>query len=87
MSWYQNYMKESEILHVKFSPPDGVYINSKKDNTLCFAEVDKGIKKVVTYSAEHYTLGVEPGISYPTHIKPEGGYLQSIYSVCERTFI
>ena len=73
MEKYQNDIREKEMKELQLDPPEGIYLDGKKDDTLTLEQDERGVWKVVQYNEEHYTLGIEPGGQYLGHVAPEGG--------------
>ena len=70
---YQEELREQEMKELKADPPEGIYFDGKKDDTLTLEKDDRGVWKVVQYNEEHYTLGIEPGAKYLGHLEPDSG--------------
>ena len=73
MDKYQHELREKEMKEFQHSPPEGIYLDGKKDDTLTLEKDERGVWKVVQYNEEHYTLGVEPGGQYLGHLEPDSG--------------
>ena len=73
MDKYQHELREKEMKEFQDSPPEGIYLDGKKDDTLTLEKDERGVWKVVQYNEEHYTLGVEPGGQYLGHLEPDSG--------------
>ena len=70
---YQVDISEEEMEELQKAPPEGIYFDGKKDDTLTLEKDERGVWKVVQYNKEHYTLGVEPGAQYLGHLEPDNG--------------
>ena len=75
MDNYQVDLREKEMEELQNSPPEGIYFDGKKDDTLALEKDEraKGVWKVVQYKEEHYTRGVEPFGKYLGHLEPDSG--------------
>ena len=59
MTKYQEEIRSKQMNQLRLNP-EGIYLDSKKDDTLELEKDERGVWKVVTYNVEHYTLGIEP---------------------------
>ena len=56
MEKYQVDIREKEMEELQKAPPEGIYVDGKKDDTLTLEKDERGVWKVVQYNEEHYTL-------------------------------
>ena len=73
MAKYQEELRTKQMAELRQNPPEGIYFDGKKDNTLNLEKDERGVWKIVLYNEEHYTLGIEPGAKYLGHLEPESG--------------
>ena len=58
MEKYQVDIREKEMEELQKAPPEGIYFDGKKDDTLTLEKDERGVWKVVQYNEEHWELNL-----------------------------